>query len=225
MGNPLWAIIKRDWLLTLRQPVTLLIPVLFSLLVASLFPLALGSGGEKLRLVAPAILIMITLLACLMATDGLYREDFDDGSLVLMMLSPQSTYFLHMAKVAIYWVSSGCVISFTAPLIGLLLNLPSNSCLDILFTLMLGSLALIYLGAIGAALTVGLKNTGLLLVFIILPLYVPVLILASAAIQASVQGLASVDNYLAMLAALAILSVVLAPLAISGALKINIEAN
>lgn len=218
-----WQMFRRDFLLLMRKKVDVLNPLLFGFLVALLFPLGLGPAPQTLSLLAPGLIWVIALLSCLWATDGLFNEDFQDGSLVLMLLSPQPLYFLLMARLLAHWLGSGFVIALTSPLLALMLYLPWEAVGVLLASLLLGTASLIVVGAVGAALTVNVQNGGVLLSLIVLPLYVPVIIFGSAAVQASTQGQAALP-YLLILAAMMLLALVLAPLAIAAALKINVDA-
>ena len=213
-----------DLKLSLRKPMQAVTPLLFGFLVAVMFPIGLGPAPETLAKLAPGLIWIIALLACLLATDQLFREDFDDGSLTLWLLSPYSLYFLVLTRVFSHWLSSGFIIALVSPLLGLMLNLPIDAMAALLLSLLIGSLSLVFIGAIGAALTVGLKNSSMLLTLIILPLYIPVLILGVACVDAATQGFA-LSNYLALLSAFMVLSLSLAPLAICGGLTINLDAR
>ena len=195
-----------------------------SFVVVLMFPLGLGPAPAQLAILAPGLVWIIALLASLLVTDGLYRDDFSDGSLTLILLSPHSGYFLQMARLWAYWCCSGLIISMASPLLGLLLNLPLAASFTLFISLLIGTVSLIFIGGIGAALTVGLNNSGILLALIILPLYVPVLIFGAAAVQAAVQGM-PVSAYLAILAAIMCVVVTLAPLAVNAALRINVDAG
>ncbi len=218
------AFIRHESRLSAKEPIKLMLPLFFAGLMAVLFPLALGEAKAELQTLAPAILMMIILISSLLATDGLYREDYEDGSLVLQHISPISPYFFHMLKVFVYWLRSGFLLSVISPVLGLLLDMPIDSCLIVLLTLMLASIVLIFIGAIGAALTLSLKQAGLLMLLLVLPLYVPVLILSVATLNSALGSGLFVTNYLALLGACALLSITLAPFAIAGAITINIEA-
>lgn len=213
----------QDIKLAVRKPMNALNPLLFGFLVALMFPLGLGPAPATLAKLAPGLIWIIALLSCLLATDQLFREDFEDGSLALWLLSPSSMYFLVLTRVFGHWLSTGFVIAIMSPALGVMLNLPSDGMLTMVLSIMLGSISLIFIGAIGASLTVGLKNSSILLTLIILPLYVPVLIVAVASVSAAVQLLPS-NSYLALLAAFMFLTVTLSPLAIYGGLKINLDA-
>ena len=198
-------------------------PVFFAFLVALLFPLGLGPAPSSLSLLAPGLLWVIALLSCLWATDGLFDEDFKDGSLVLMLLSPAPLYFVLMARLLAHWLGSGLIIALLSPVLALMLYLPVHAMPVLVASLLLGTMSLIFIGAIGAALTVNVQNSGVLLSLIILPFYLPVIIFGSAAVDAALQYQNSLP-YLAILAAQWILALVLAPLAVGAALKINVDA-
>lgn len=215
---------KRDVLILARKKMDFFNPLLFGFLVVLMFPLGLDPAPQKLSMLAPGLVWIIALLSCLFATDGLFRDDYDDGSLALMLLSPQPGYFIVMSRVWAHWLASGFAVSLVSPIFGLMLYLPSEANLTLFLSLLLGSVSMIFIGAIGSALTVGLKGSGILLTLIILPLYVPVLIFGAAVVQAAAEGMQT-SAYLAILAAFMFLSVTLAPLAIQAGLKINLDAS
>jgi heme exporter protein B len=157
----------------------------------------------------------------LLSLDGLFRADFDDGSLEQWMLSSHSMLVLVLVKVTAHWICSGLAMVVVAPLLALMVGLPAHCFGALLLSLLLGTPVLILLGAVGAALTVGLRRGGLLLGLLILPLYVPVLILGSGALQAALQGL-PVAGYMLWLSCLAALAMTLAPFAIAAALSISV---
>ncbi len=204
-----------------RRPADLANPLVFFSVVIALFPLALGPQSQFLQHAAPGLLWVAALLAVLLSLDGLFRADFEDGSLEQWMLSSHSLAVLVLAKVSAHWLCSGLALVVLAPLLALMLGLPAHCLPTLLLSLLLGTPALSLLGAIGAALTVGLRRGGLLLALLILPLYIPVLILGSGALQAALQGL-PVAGYLLWLACLAVLTITLAPFAIATGLSISV---
>lgn len=222
--NACWQLFLCESKLLIRSPMDIVNPILFGFLVALMFPLGLGPSPATLAKLAPGLVWVITLLSCLLATDQLFREDFDDGSLALWLLSPQPMYFLVMTRIFVHWLSSGFIITLVSPILAIMLNIPMQALVSLFLSILIGSGSLVFIGAIGAALTVGLKNSSILLTLIILPLYVPVLIFGSAAVQAAAQGMDS-SAYLSILGAFLCLSVTLAPLAIYGGLKINLDAG
>ncbi|MBD1554199.1 heme exporter protein CcmB [Pseudomonas typographi] len=214
-------LLKREVRLLCRRPGELLNPLVFFAIVVALFPLALGAQPQLLQAVAPGLVWVAALLAVLLSLEGLFRSDFEDGSLEQMVLSPQPLALLMLAKVLVHWLFSGLALVLLAPLLGVMLGLPLVCLPVLLASLLLGTPVLSLLGAIGAALTVGLKRGGLLLALLVLPLYIPVLILGSGALQAALQGLPS-GGYLLWLASLAALALALAPLAIAAGLRISV---
>ena len=214
---------KSEMQLLISRPMDVFNPLLFGFLVTLMFPLGLGPAPATLAKLAPGLVWIIALLSCLLATDQLFREDFEDGSLTLWLLSPQPMYFLIISRIAVHWLSSGFIIALLSPAFAIMLNMPMQAIPALFFSLLIGSVSLVFIGAIGAALTVGLKNSSVLLTLIILPLYVPILIVGAAAVNAATQGM-DVASYLAILGALMALSISLSPLAIYGGLKINIDA-
>jgi heme exporter protein B len=215
------SLFNRELRLLCRRPGDVANPLVFFSVVVALFPLALGPQSQFLQHAAPGLLWVAALLAVLLSLDGLFRADFEDGSLEQWVLSSHSMVVLVLAKVAAHWLCSGLAMVVLAPLLALMLGLPAHCFAVLLLSLLLGTPVLILLGAVGAALTVGLRRGGLLLGLIILPLYVPVLILGSGALQADVQGL-PVAGYLLWLSCLALLAITLAPFAIAAALSISV---
>ena len=204
-----------------RRPSEVANPLVFFSVVITLFPLALGPQTKLLAQAAPGLLWIAALLAVLLSLEGLFRADFEDGSLEQWMVSSHSLPTLVLAKVAAYWLCSGLALVVSVPLLGLMLGLPVRCLPALLLSLLLGTPVLSLLGAIGASLTVGLRRGGLVLALLILPLYIPVLILGSGTLQASQQGL-PVAGHLLWLACLTVLTVTLSPFAIAAGLTISI---
>ena len=214
------AIVRRDLILTLRHRAEALNPLLFFLIVVSLVPLGLNPRPEVLELIAPGVLWMGALLATLLSLERMFRTDFEDGSLDVMLISPWPLPLIVLAKILAHWLVTGLPLLAVAPLIALLLGLPARSLTVLLATLALGTPALSAVGAIGVALTVGLRRGGMLLSLLVLPLYVPVLVFAASAVTAAVGGFPA-PGQLYMLGALAVLSLSLAPLAAAAALRLS----
>lgn len=221
MSNVFTLIFLREARLLFRRPVELANPLVFFAVVVALFPLAVGPESEQLRILAPGLLWVAALLAVLLSLEGLFRSDFEDGSLEQWVVSSHSLSWLVLAKVTAHWLLSGLSLVLLSPVLALMLGLPSSSLPILLLTLLLGTPVLSLLGAVGAALTVGLKRGGLLLALLILPLYIPVLILGTGALQASLQGLPATGQLLWM-ASLTVLAITLAPFAIAAGLKISV---
>lgn len=218
----MYAIVRRDVLASLRRGSEWSNPLLFFVMVSTLFPLGIGPDPKQLAVLAPGILWVVALLASMMATDSLFRSDFDDASLEQMLLSGASLYPQVLAKTLAHWLLTGLPLSLLSPLLGVLLQLPSQGMVALLASLAIGSAVLSFIGAVGAALIVGLRRGGLLLSLIVLPLYIPVLIFGSSAVKASVEG-AAYTPQLAMLGAFLMMALALAPLAIGAALRISVD--
>lgn len=221
MSNVFTLLLMREARLLFRRPAELANPLVFFAVVIALFPLAVGPESQQLRNLSPGLLWVAALLAVLLSLDGLFRSDFEDGSLEQWVVSPHPLSLLVLAKVAAHWLFSGLALVLLSPLLALMLGLPAHCVPVLLLSLLLGTPVLSLLGAVGAALTVGLKRGGLLLALLILPLYIPVLILGTGALQASLQGLPAAGQLLWM-ASLTALAVTLAPFAIAAGLKISI---
>jgi heme exporter protein B len=214
-------LVNSELRLLCRRPADLFNPLVFFAVVVALFPLALGPQSRILEHASPGLLWVAALLAVLLSLDGLFRADFEDGSMEQWVLSSHSLTVLAMAKVSAHWLCSGLALVVLAPLLALMLGLPLH-CLPVLvLSLLLGTPVLSLLGAVGAALTVGLRRGGLLLALLILPFYIPVLILGSGALQAAMQGLPAAGHLL-WLSCLAVLAITLAPFAIAAGLSISV---
>ena len=223
MGSVLWQLLRREWQLTWRRPGEVLNPLVFFAMVITLFPLAVGPEPALLQRMASGVIWVAALLATLLSLDGLFRSDFEDGSLEQWVLSPHPLTLLVLVKVLHHWLMCGVMLVLLTPVLGMMLALPWSVIPVLCATLLLGTAVLSLLGAIGAALTVGLKGGGsMLLALLILPLYIPVLILGTGAMDAALQGL-PVHGYLLWLGCLAVLALSLAPLAIAAGLRIGVS--
>ena len=191
-------------------------------MVAVMFPLAVSPEPKFLADIAPGVIWVAALLACLLSVDGIFRSDFDDGALEQMLVSPQPLMLMVWAKILSHWLLSGFCLALMSPLLALMLFLPSEGLTALVMSLLLGTPTLSLLGAIGAGLTVGLRKGGILISLLILPLYIPVLIFGAGAVQAGAMGL-PISGYLALLGILLVLSLMLAPFAVVAGLKISIK--
>lgn len=209
--------------MAVRRPIEIGNPLLFFAMVIVLFPLGLGPGPERMADFAPGVLWIIALLSNLLTSDSVFRSDFDDGSLEQLLLAPQPLYLSVLAYIAAHWIVTGLLLSIVSPLFALMLNLPVSAIAAMVCSLLLGTAVLSLIGGIGAALTVGLRRGGMMISLLILPLYMPVLIFGSAAVQAAVSG-QDWNPYIAILGAMLSLAIALAPLAISAGLRISIDA-
>jgi heme exporter protein B len=215
-------VITRDLTLAFRRPEQLLQPLAFFVMVTTLFPLSVSPERSQLRAIAPGVLWVAALLAALLALDFLFRDDAQDGTLEQYALSGQSLTWLLLGKTGAHWLLTGVPLSLMAPLMGYTLGVPAAASAGIMFTVALGSLALSFIGSIGAALTLGVRRGGVLLSILILPLAVPILIFGSRATELAIHG----EAYLApmeLLGAIVVLSFTLAPLAAAAAVRISLE--
>ncbi|MGZ8249222.1 heme exporter protein CcmB, partial [Methylomagnum sp.] len=195
------ALLKRDLLLAFRHRGELANPLLFFMIVVTLFPLGVSPEEPLLRKIAPGVIWIAALLAALFSLENMFRSDFDDGALEQMALSPHPLSALVLAKVLAHWLVSGLPMLLMAPLLALFLSMPPKAIYALELTLLVGTPLLSLIGAIGVALTVGLRRGGVLLSLLVLPLYIPVLIFATNAVTAAGAGM-PVDGQLYFLAAL-----------------------
>ena len=216
------ATLRRDLLIAYRRKNDLLNPFMFFVLVATLFPIGVSPEPEMLGEISAGVLWISALLASLLAMDNLFRADFEDGSLELLMLSRHPLYFLVLAKNVAHWLVSGLPIVLVSPLIAYMLNFPEGAYSTLVLTLLLGTPVLSLLGSIGVALTVGLGSRGLILAVITLPMSVPVLIAGTLTVLQTLEG-ASLSGYLAIMGAMLVASFTLAPLASAAALRVSVN--
>ena len=214
------TLLKRDLQIAVRHRGDIFNLLLFFVLVVTLFPLGIGPEPQVLTRVAPGIIWVAALLASMLSLERLFKADYVDGSLEQMLLSPQPLPLMVLAKVLAHWILTGVPLILVAPLLAVLLHLDSNSYGALIATLALGTPVLSLLGAIGVALTVGLRKGGVLLSLLILPLYIPVLIFATSAIDAASMNL-PYDGQLAIIGAMLIGSLTLAPFAIGASLRVS----
>ncbi|HJW45147.1 MAG TPA: heme exporter protein CcmB [Lysobacter sp.] len=216
------ALFMRDLRLLWRRRGDALQPALFALLVVTLFALALGGEREMLANSAGAVLWLAVLLAGLLALDTLFRGDAEDGSLEQWMLAPVPLAWLVAVRTFMHWATTALPLVIATPLLGELLHLPREQLGVLLASLALGTPLLSLLGAVVAALTVGMRRSGILVALLALPLYVPVLVFGAGSVAAAAQGL-DVTGALLMLGAGLVLALVLAPLAAAAAIRIALN--
>ncbi len=219
MLESLYWVIRRDLTIALRRRSDIFTTLIFFMIVVSLFPLGIGPEPDTLRLIAPGVVWVGALLASMLALEQLFSADHRDGTLEQMLLTPQPLAPLVIGKVVAHWLVSGLPLVLISPLLGLQYDLPWEGLRALIISLLLGTPTLSLIGAIGAALTLGLRSGGVLLALLVLPLYVPVLIFGAGAVEATLSGLGG-DAHLRMLAAILVASLVLAPLAIAAALRV-----
>lgn len=215
-------IMKRDLLLAMRRKSDITSTLFFFVVVVSLFPLAIGPELETLRMIAPGIVWVAALLASMLALDHMFSVDFMDGSLEQMLLTPQPLSILVIAKITAHWLITGLPLVLIAPVLGLQYDLSTEAIGVLMITLLVGTPALSLIGAIGAALTLGLRGGGVLVSLLVLPLTIPVLIFGAGAVEANVSGLGA-EGHLSMLAAILVVALLLAPMATAAALRISSE--
>lgn len=222
MMKPILALIHREFSLAFRTRQELLNPLIFFIIVTSLFPLAISPDDKILQLIAPGVIWVAALLATLISFDKLFKSDLEDGSLEQLNLSGSTLSILALTKVFSFWLLSSVPLILITPLIAFMFDLPSHAISALLLALLIGTPILCFLGAIGSALTVGLRNSGLLLTLMILPLYIPVLIFGTSAVVSAMAGL-PYHGQLALLGAFLILTLTLCPFAIAASLRISVN--
>lgn len=216
------ALLIRDMRLAMRAGGGFGLGLAFFLLVAVLVPLGVGPNSSVLALIAPGILWVGALLACLLSLDRLFALDYEDGSLDLLVTAPIPLEGVVAVKAAAHWMVTGLPLTLVAPVLGVLLNLPVDGYVWLVVSLAVGTPALSVIGAFGAALTVGLKRGGLLLSLLVLPLYVPTLIFGAEVVKRGAEGMAT-GTPLALLAAITAGAAALLPFAAAAAIRINLR--
>lgn len=218
----LTTLIRRDLLLAYRRRSDVLTTLFFFVIVVSLFPLSIGPEMKTLRLIAPGVVWVAALLASMLSLNRLFAADYQDGTLEQMLLAPQPLALIVLGKIVAHWLVSGLPLALMAPILGMQFDLPPEA-LGILFlALLLGTPILSLIGAIGAALTLGLRGGGVLLSLLVLPLYIPALIFGAGAVAAHIAGI-SPEGHLSLLGALLILTGLTAPWVTAVALRIAME--
>ncbi|MCA0915461.1 MULTISPECIES: heme exporter protein CcmB [Halomonas] len=222
LGMALWATFQRDLVGVARRPADALTPLVFFAMVITLFPLGISPEPERLAWIAPGVLWVAALLSALLSLDGLFRADYEDGTLEQLLLAPHPLSLLVVAKVLVHWLTTGLPLALMAPLLGVLLALPQGSYLALSVTLAVGGGCISLIGAIGAGLTVGLARGGMLLSLLVLPLFMPVLIFGTGAMGAALSG-GEWLPHLAVIGAMLALALASAPLAIAASLRISVH--
>jgi len=217
-----YQVINKELKGAFRQQSDILNPVWFFIIVVTLFPLGIGTDPILLARIAPGVIWVAALLAALLSFERLFKDDFIDGSLEQLMLMPHPLAWLVSAKVFAHWLLTGLPILFVSPLLAVFLAMDINTYFALFLTLLIGTPVLSLLGAIGVALTVGLRKGGILLSLIMLPLSIPILILSTMAIDAATHG-QSYLGLLALLGAMLIGAITLAPFAIAASLRVSVS--
>ena len=222
LSNAFMALLRRDFLLAYRRRAELLQPLVFLLVVTTLFPLGVGPSPQLLANIAPGVIWIAALLASVLSLDSLFRSDYEDGTLEQMVLSGQPLALIALARIVAHWLVAGLPIILLSPLLALWMNLPDTGMAVLIKSLAIGTPVLSLIGAIGGALTVSLKRGGQLLSLLVFPLYVPLLILATNAVSSAVAGLPYTGQLGLMFAGM-IAALTLAPFATAAALKLSLS--
>lgn len=216
--SALAAIVRRELRLAWRSPGDSLNVLLFFVLTVVLFPFGVGPAAEILERIAVGVIWVMALLACLLSLDRLFRDEYEDGGLDLLILSPAPLELLVLGKILAHWLTTALPLIIVSPLLGLLLQMPPQAFPVLALSLLLGTPTLSLIGAIGAGLTLGARRGGVLVALLILPLYIPILVFGVAAVDAAAQGL-SAQPHLLLLGGLLALFLPLAPVATAAALR------
>ncbi|MCW8333054.1 heme exporter protein CcmB [Vibrio sp. SCSIO 43135] len=222
MISTMSTIVHRELLIAYRRQADIFNPLWFFIIVITLFPLSIGPEPNLLARIAAGIVWVAALLSALLSLERLFRDDFQDGALEQMMLMPVPLPLVVISKVISHWILTGLPLIMISPLLSILLSLDFNTWLAVVLTLLIGTPTLSFIGAIGVALTVGLQKGGVLLSLLVLPLYIPILIFATSAIDAASLGM-PYNGQLAILGAMFMGAMTLTPFAISAALRVSVH--
>jgi heme exporter protein B len=220
--NVFLTLLRRELTLAMRRRGDVLTILFFFVIVASLFPLGVGPDPKLLRLMGGGVVWVAALLAAMLALGRLFANDYADGTLEQLMLTPMPPVLWITGKIVAHWLVSGVPLILMAPVLGIQFDLPGESLAVLMFSLLLGTPVLSMIGAIGAALTLGLRGGGVLVSLLVLPLYIPVLIFGAGAVDGAISGMGS-EAHLSLLGGILISSFMLAPWAVAAALRISIE--
>ena len=215
-------IVWRDLMLAWRRRSDMLSTVFFFVIVVSLFPLGIGPETQLLRQIAPGVVWVAALLASMLSLGRLFSNDYHDGTLEQLLLTPQPLYLVVLGKILAHWIVAEVPLVLIAPLVGLQFGLSTETLRVLLVSLLLGTPVLSFIGSIGAALTLGLRGGGVLISILVLPLYIPALIFGAGAVDATIMGMSPTAN-LYLLGAFAIVSLLFSPWATAAALRISLE--
>lgn len=216
-----WVVV-RDLTLALRQRSDVMTTLFFFVIVVSLFPLGVGPELDKLRPLAAGVIWVAALLASMLSLGRVFAHDYTDGTLEQLLVSPQPLSLLVLGKIIAHWIVSGVPLVVMAPLLGLQYDLWGRPLAVLVLSLLLGTPVLSAIGAVGAALTLGLRGASVLVALLVLPLYVPVLIFGAGAVDAAASGI-DIEGHLSLLGAFLLVSLALAPWAAAFALRVSME--
>lgn len=223
MWRTFLCILGRDLRLAMRRRTDVLTTLFFFVIVISLFPLGVGTEKQVLRILGPGVVWVAALLASMLALERLFAADYEDGTLEQMLMTPQPTSIIVLAKITAHWMLTGLPLVAIAPLVGMQYHLPDASLVTMMLSLLVGTPVLSLIGAIGAALTLGLRGGGILLALLILPLYIPVLVYGAGAVTVSAIDFSDTQPYFSLLGAFLLLALVFSPWAAAAALRISTE--
>ncbi len=222
LSKAILGLLRRDLLLAYRHRGEIINPILFFILATALIPISVGGDPRDLAKLAPGVIWVMALLATLLSMDSLFRSDYDDGTLEQLVLSPQPLYLMLAVKVLIHWLVTGLPLTIVSPFLAYSLSLPANGYLPLVLSLLIGTVSLSLLGAVGAALTVALRKGGVLISLIIIPFYSPVLIFGTQSVLAGIGG-GDYAAYIAFLLGFSSLWLCLAPFAIALGVKLSVS--
>ncbi len=216
------ALVKRDVVVSWRKKSNIYQPLVFQLLIVTMFPLGLGAGAQTLAKIAPAVVWILALLSTLITLENIFKDDYEDGSLDVYVLSGMSLPLAALSKATAHWLTTGIPVILFAPVIGVLMHLPEQSYGVLLLSLLLATPIFSLLGTVGSALIVNIKNGGMLLSVLVMPLLAPVLIFGAGAVLETTLGNSALGHLLLLLGC-TVLALSLAPIAAAAAIKVNLE--
>ena len=214
-SNLFFSYMRRDLLIAFRRKSASLNPLIFFVMILALMPLSLGSYESRLQQVAPGVIWIMALLSVLLSSESLFDEDYRDGSLEQMIITPNLLFMAVLGKITAHWLTKSLPIAIASPLMGLLLSISPESIFSLMIGLIIGTACFTLLGGVGAALTVATKDKSFLLALIIMPLYVPIIIFGSSMIYYRIDGMDWSYPLAALLSIFCMLTI-LSPLSISG---------
>jgi len=216
------AVVHRDLMLAFRQRMDVMNTLVFFVVVVTIVPLGVGADPNLLRAIAPGVVWVAALLAAVLSLQRLFASDYQDGTLEQMLLAGEPLSVIVLGKVVAHWLVTGIPVTVISILLAVMFDIDADAALTLCLSLAAGTPVLSFLGAVGASLTLSLRGAGVLISLLVLPLYIPVLILGAGAAEAVASGLDGTP-YLLLLAALSLLAMVLTPWAIAAALRISVE--
>lgn len=222
VGSAFVTLVARDVTLAMRRRSEVFNPLVFFVIVVTLFPLSLGPEVQLLQRVAPGIIWVAAMLAAMLSLENIFHADFEDGALEQLLVSPHPVVVVVLAKITAHWLLSGVPLILLSPLLALLLHMPGEAIPVLMLSLLLGTPVLSLIGAVGVGLTLAQRRAGVLLSLLVLPLYIPPLIFGAAAVDRAAAGL-PVQAHLSLLGALLALALTLAPWAAAAAVRIVTE--